>query len=90
MIVVSFLVGTIALSIMALTMYLDYMDMFVWSAIHHHTARGKLKSDFLTFCLTMWNMGQLAWVAVISKLFVKDEHQPKVHGCHPENNKTDE
>lgn len=61
----SLLVGIIILSIMALTMYLDYMDMFVWSAIHHHTAKGKLKSDLLNFCLPMWNMGQLAWIAVI-------------------------
>lgn len=70
--------GIVAMTVMALTLYLDYMDMFVWSAIHHHTARGKLKSDFLTFCLLMWSTGQLVWVAVIADLFVKDEHQPKV------------
>ena len=63
----------VILSVMAITMYLDYMDMFVWSAIHHHTAKSQLKSGFLTFCLLMWNMSQFAWLPVFVKLFAKDE-----------------
>ncbi|WP_163055087.1 hypothetical protein [Acidithiobacillus ferrooxidans] len=71
--VISLLVVFVVLSIMAITMYLDYIDMFVWSAIHHHTATSQLKSGFLTFCLLMWNMSQLAWLPIFVKLFAKDE-----------------
>lgn len=70
---ISLLVGIIVLSIMVLTIYLDFMDMFVWSAIHHHSAKGKLKSEFITFCLLMWNMGQLAMMTVTVKTLANVE-----------------